>query len=339
MLRVHDPLLEQAVVQPHDHPAVDLALPGQPVDDQPRVLDGDDLLDPDHAGLDIDGRPRRTGSRRRPTLASPSVKPPVSEIEAMPSLRQASFQPMMGSPLTQSWPPLSDRSSAVACEGGSDLLEHGVAGLGHRVEAGRGHRWAWWSSRRRPGPGGKVELPMFEMMSVGFSPRTSAAMIARTVRMPVPRSWVAVLSSTEPSGLIVQLTFLSWPPAAAPLVQGHAQAVADRPAAVLAARLALLAPADQLGPELDLALVDRGPEVALKAKRLADDAQDISHTYRSGLRRRADVDGDPATAVCRSGLDPVRRRRRRTPTASSTCSATCSSASAPTTSKSRMTPS
>ena len=53
--RVHDPLLEQAVVQAHDHAAVDLAFPGQPVDDQPRVLDGDDLLDPDHAGLDVDG--------------------------------------------------------------------------------------------------------------------------------------------------------------------------------------------------------------------------------------------------------------------------------------------
>ena len=58
-------------------------------------------------------------------------------------------------------------------------------------------------------PGGKVELPIFEMMSVGLSPRISAAMIARIVRAPVPRSWVALRSSTEPSGLIVQETFLS----------------------------------------------------------------------------------------------------------------------------------
>ena len=53
---------------------------------------------------------------------------------------------------------------------------------------------------------------MFEMMSVGLRPRTSAAMIARIVRAPVPMSWVALLSSTEPSGLIVQETFLSWVP-------------------------------------------------------------------------------------------------------------------------------
>ena len=53
--RVDEPLLEQAVVQAADHAAVDLAFPGQLVDDQPRVLDGDDLLDLDHAGLDVDG--------------------------------------------------------------------------------------------------------------------------------------------------------------------------------------------------------------------------------------------------------------------------------------------
>ncbi len=61
-------------------------------------------------------------------------------------------------------------------------------------------------------PGGYVELPMLLMMSVGLRPRISAAMIARTVRMPVPRSWVAVLSSTEPSGLMVQETCLPGSP-------------------------------------------------------------------------------------------------------------------------------
>ena len=110
-------------------------------------------------------------------------------------------------------------------------------------------------------PGGNVELPMFEMMSVGLSPRTSAAMIARMVRAPVPMSWVAVLSSTEPSGLIVQTDLLVLGAAAAPLVEGHAQAVADRAGAGLAARLALLVPADQLGAHRDLGLVDRRVEV------------------------------------------------------------------------------
>ena len=105
---------------------------------------------------------------------------------------------------------------------------------------------------------------MFEMMSVGLRPRTSAAMTARIVRAPVPMSWVAALSSTEPSGLIVQLTFLSLGTAAAPLVKRHAQAVANGAAAVLAAGLPLLAPADQLGCLLDLTLVDRCAEVAVR---------------------------------------------------------------------------
>src|SRR5205814_1865581 len=119
--RIDDLLLEQAVVQAADDAAVDLTLPGQLVEDQARVLDGDDLFDLHHSGLD--------------------VEPPE----------------------------------------------------------------AW--------PGGKLELPIFEMMSVGWRPRISAAMMARIVRAPVPMSWVADLSSTDPSGLIVQETCL---PRAAP---------------------------------------------------------------------------------------------------------------------------
>ena len=53
---------------------------------------------------------------------------------------------------------------------------------------------------------------MLEMISVGLRPSNSAAMIARTVRIPVPRSWVAVFTSTDPSGLIVQETLLPGPP-------------------------------------------------------------------------------------------------------------------------------
>src|SRR5262249_11760471 len=51
--RVHDDLLEEAVVQAHDHAAVDLAFPGQLVQDQPGVLDCDDLLDLDYPGLEV----------------------------------------------------------------------------------------------------------------------------------------------------------------------------------------------------------------------------------------------------------------------------------------------
>ncbi len=62
-------------------------------------------------------------------------------------------------------------------------------------------------------PGGNVLLPMFDVMSVYFRPSTSAAMIAKTVRAPVPMSCVAVFISTEPSGLIVHATwFVGGPP-------------------------------------------------------------------------------------------------------------------------------
>ena len=103
---------------------------------------------------------------------------------------------------------------------------------------------------------------MFEMMSVGLSPSTSAAMIARTVRAPVPMSWVALLSSTEPSGLIVQETFLSWLPPPPHWCRATPMPCLIGPGAVLAARLALLAPADQLGPHLELGLVDGRVEIA-----------------------------------------------------------------------------
>jgi hypothetical protein len=61
-------------------------------------------------------------------------------------------------------------------------------------------------------PGGKVELPMFDRMSATSRPSSSAAMTARMVRAPVPMSWVALLSSTEPSGLMMQVTCLSCVP-------------------------------------------------------------------------------------------------------------------------------
>ena len=49
-----------------------------------------------------------------PMLLSPSTNEPVSEIVAVPSLRQASFQDITGSPETQSCPSLSVRSSGLA---------------------------------------------------------------------------------------------------------------------------------------------------------------------------------------------------------------------------------
>ena len=102
---------------------------------------------------------------------------------------------------------------------------------------------------------------MFEMMSVGLRPRTSAAMTARIVRacsdvlgggLELDRA-VGVDRATD---LLVVGT------AAAPLVKRHSQAVANGAAAVLAAGLPFLAPADQLGCLLDLTLVDRCAEVA-----------------------------------------------------------------------------
>ena len=82
----------------------------------------------------------------------------------------------------------------------------------------------------------------------------------------------------------------------------------------------------------------RGGQQA-KAKRFADDAQDISDSSRCGFGRGPDAAGDPAAAGARSASAPAPRPPPPTPTGSSTCSATCSSACAPTTSRSRTTPS
>ena len=75
-----------------------------------------------------------------PTLESPSTKLPVSEIDDVPSLRQASFHDITGSPATQSCPSLSDRSSGLALYDRGDLLEERIPGLGDRVVARRRHR-------------------------------------------------------------------------------------------------------------------------------------------------------------------------------------------------------
>ena len=258
--RVHDPLLEQAVVQAADHAAVDLALPGQLVDDQARVLDRDDLLEPDHAGLDVD---RDLGEL---AAADAVVDRPCCELAGLGDRHHAELAAgvLPGHhrlALDQDLAVLERRSSTSALRAGAIFLNSASRAL---VAASR-HGGAIDGVVVEPPevwPGGKVELPMFDLMSVDFRPRTSAAMIARIVRAPVPMSWVALLSSTEPSGLMVQRDLLVLRAAAAPLVQGHAQAVLIGPVAVLAAGLAFLAPADQLGPDLDLGLVDRRAEVA-----------------------------------------------------------------------------
>ena len=118
------PLLEQPVVQPHDHAAVDLALPGQLVDDQARVLDGDDLLDLDHAGLDVDGDLGELAAADADAARARAWNVAgLGDRRSCPSLRQASFHAMTGSPVTQSWPSLSDRSSGWALTAGAIFLK------------------------------------------------------------------------------------------------------------------------------------------------------------------------------------------------------------------------
>ena len=111
-------------------------------------------------------------------------------------------------------------------------------------------------------PGGNDELPMFEMMSVGLRPRTSAAMIARIVRAPVPMSWVAALSSTEPSGLIVQLTFLSWVPPPPHWCSAMPRPWRTGPLPFWPRGLRFSRQPISSAPDLDLTLVDRRVEVA-----------------------------------------------------------------------------
>ena len=118
----------------------------------------------------------------------------------MPSLRQASFQDITGSPETQSCPSLSDRSAGAALTAGAIFWKNASRALVTASKVG-GDIDGVVVEPPEPWPGGKVELPMLEMMSVGLSPRTSAAMIARTVRAPVPMSWVARLELDRAVGV------------------------------------------------------------------------------------------------------------------------------------------
>ena len=54
---------------------------------------------------------------------------PRSEIVAIPSLRQASFQSIFASPLTRTFPPLSESSSGLAFREGATLAKSAWAGL------------------------------------------------------------------------------------------------------------------------------------------------------------------------------------------------------------------
>src|SRR5438552_15700906 len=54
-LTIQDSILVQRVAHALDHAAVDLALKSQWVDRPAAVMDGDDALDSDHAGLGVDG--------------------------------------------------------------------------------------------------------------------------------------------------------------------------------------------------------------------------------------------------------------------------------------------
>ena len=132
---------------------------------------------------------------------------------------------------------------------------------------------------------------MLEMMSVGLRPED----LGGDDRQDGPDAGAQVLGGglelDRAVGVDRAGDLLVLGAAAAPLVQGHAQAGADRAVAVLAARLALLAPADQLGPDLELALVDRRVEVAgaqvLEPELERVDAQLVGQVVHGGFHQGA----------------------------------------------------
>ena len=179
----------------------------------------------------------------------------------MPSLRQASFQAIFASPLTRTLPSLSDEVLGLGLQAGGDLGEERVAGLADRGEGTAGSSTGWSSSRPRPGPAGRSSC----RCSTGCR-RLQAEDLGGDDRQDGPGAGADVLGGAPDLDGAVGVDragdLLVLRAAAAPLVQGHAEPALDRPLAVLAAGLAVL-PADQLGPDLDLGLVDRRAEVVL----------------------------------------------------------------------------
>ena len=93
------------------------------------------------------------------------------------------------------------------------------------------------------------------LMAVIGSPSVSAATCVMMVRVPVPRSWLPISSTTEPSGLIV-VRQLAGVAAAAPRVDADAQPALDRAGAAFAARVPQALPVAQLRGLHQLRAVD-----------------------------------------------------------------------------------
>ena len=197
-----------------------------------------------------------------PTLDSPCLDTsPSRRSTTSPACGTRLSSDITGSPETQSWPSLSERSRGRGLDGRRDLLEERIARLGGRVVGRRGHRRrrgrAPRSLARREARVADVreDVGRLEPENLGgddrqHRPRTGADVLRRTSELD------------RAIGVDRARDLLVLGAAAAPLVQGHAQPMADRPGPVLAARLAFLVPADQLGPHLELGLVDGRVEIA-----------------------------------------------------------------------------
>ena len=80
-LRIEPAVLEQRKAHAHDHAAVDLAACRQRIDNQPRVVHGDNLEHAHHAGLDID--PGKLASCLVVAKTLANSEPPSATITAV----------------------------------------------------------------------------------------------------------------------------------------------------------------------------------------------------------------------------------------------------------------
>ncbi len=138
---------------------------------------------------------------------------PISEILAVPSLRQAACQVrlLLGLSFTRMWPSTASNCSGCAPSAGAaasnSLASAFSAAL--RVEEETPPTVV---DPPEALSGGRSFDPIVSLIAPIGSPRVSAATWVMMVRVPVPRSCVPISTSTEPSGWMVVRHWLWCPP-------------------------------------------------------------------------------------------------------------------------------
>src|ERR1019366_4706511 len=138
---------------------------------------------------------------------------PISEIlPPAPIFWQAEAQVrlFLVLPLTRTVPSTASRSSGWAPSAGAAASKSLARALTPDLRVAEDAPPTVVDPPEAP-PGGRLLSPMTSLIWPIWRPRVSAATWVIMVRVPVPRSWVPISSSTEPSGLMVVRAVQAWP--------------------------------------------------------------------------------------------------------------------------------